>query len=224
MSFHKKKFPLRSFFSHPLTQAFFQRVLFVKKEKDFSVWLTKLLFYLILVIWGLSFFDETHFDVDQYGAMDSFLHYIHLPFHEAGHIIFNPFGEFMGYLGGSLMQCLVPVAIIIYFVREKDNFSASFGLWWLGHSFLDIAPYIYDAWDQTLILLGGGTGRDQPGAHDWRWLLSTMGQLKNYKEIALFTANMGKGILFLSFLWGGTLLGKKFWLKISSKPYTKSLP
>ena len=41
--------------------------------------------------------------------MNSFLHLINLLFHEAGHIIFSPFGQFMTMLGGSLMQVLVPI-------------------------------------------------------------------------------------------------------------------
>lgn len=32
----------------------------------------------------------------------SFLHLIDLPFHEAGHILFSPFGDFLTTLGGSL--------------------------------------------------------------------------------------------------------------------------
>src|SRR5258705_269533 len=39
----------------------------------------------------------------------SFLHLVNLPFHEAGHYIFLPLGEFMTILGGSLMQVIVPI-------------------------------------------------------------------------------------------------------------------
>src|SRR3954462_1087916 len=42
-------------------------------------------------------------------AMNSFVHLINLVFHESGHIIFSPFGEFMTVLGGSLMQILIPL-------------------------------------------------------------------------------------------------------------------
>jgi hypothetical protein len=31
---------------------------------------------------------------------------INLPFHEAGHILFSPFGDFLMTLGGSLTQVL----------------------------------------------------------------------------------------------------------------------
>lgn len=143
--------------------------------------------------------------------MKSFLHNIHLVFHEAGHIIFMPFGEFMGYFGGTLMQLLVPLTVLVYFIRQQNNFAGSVMLWWLGHSLLDIAPYIYDAWDQKLVLLGGSTGRDRPGSHDWNWILSALNRLHRYREIAHTTGGLGKITCLLSFLWGVALLCKQ-WL------------
>jgi hypothetical protein len=43
-------------------------------------------------------------------------------------------------------------------------------------SILDLAPYIYDARDPQLILLGGHTGED--GHHDWIYLLETFDRLQ----------------------------------------------
>lgn len=204
----QNKSSINSFFSHPLVQAFLNRILFVKKQNDPSAFFAKGLLYIVLVIFGLSFFDETNFAEDQYGASDSFLHNINLVFHEAGHWIFGFFGRFIRVFGGTLMQCLIPLIVMIQFLKQKDNFSASVGLWWLGQNFLDIAPYIYDAWDRKLILLGGITGQDHPGSHDWYYLLSTTNRLDSYAEIALLTGNLGKFILFLSFVWGGLILYK----------------
>jgi hypothetical protein len=42
-------------------------------------------------------------------VMDSFLHLPNLVFHEAGHLLMLPFGQFMSVLGGSLFQLLVPL-------------------------------------------------------------------------------------------------------------------
>ena len=204
------KSSINSFFSHPLVQSFLNRVLFVKKQNNPSVFFFKGLLYIVLLVWGLSFFDETNFKEDYYGASDSFLHNINLIFHEAGHWIFAIFGEFIGFFGGTLMQCLIPLIVMIQFLRQRDNFSASVGLWWLGQNFLDIAPYIYDAWDRKLILLGGGTGQDRPGSHDWYYLLGETNNLENYEEIAYFVGYFGKFILFLSFVWGALILYKTF--------------
>ena len=49
------------------------------------------------------------------GVMDSVLHLPNLIFHEAGHILFSPFGRFMTVLGGSLFQVLVPVTCALPF-------------------------------------------------------------------------------------------------------------
>jgi len=46
-----------------------------------------------------------------------FLHLPNLVFHEAGHIILSPFGRFLGVLGGSLMQVLIPCVCAVAFVR-----------------------------------------------------------------------------------------------------------
>ena len=45
-----------------------------------------------------------------------FLDRVDLVFHEAGHLIFGFFGEFIGVLGGSLMQVLIPAIVTGYFI------------------------------------------------------------------------------------------------------------
>ena len=199
---------IKSFFSHPLVQIFLKRILFVEKPIQPNHFFYKCLLYIVLLIWGLSFFDETNFAKNPFGVTTSFLHIINLIFHEAGHIIFGFFGRFIQVLGGSLLQCLIPLIIMIQFLRQKNNFEASIGLWWFGQNLLDISPYIYDAWDKILPLLGGGTGQNRP--HDWYYLLQATNSLDNYAGIASFTANLGKFILLLSFVWGGVVLYKTF--------------
>lgn len=122
-----------------------------------------------LAIWTIQF-ARTPLSDD---AMDSFLHLPDLVFHEAGHIIFSPFGRFMTVLGGSLMQCLVPVIAAIAFVRQEDPFSAAICGWWAGQNLIDLAPYIADARALQLILLGGHTGAEVEG-HDWEFILTQL--------------------------------------------------
>ena len=187
-----------------------KRILFVKNQISLDHFAAKCLIYIVLLIWGFSFFDDTNFAENPNGITSSFLHNINLIFHEAGHWIFSFFGRFILVFGGTLMQCLIPFIVMVQFVRQKDNFEASVGLWWFGENFLDVAPYIYDAWDKKLPLLGGGTGQDRPDTHDWYYLLRATNSLENYAEIAGSVANMGKLIILLSFLWGGMILYKKF--------------
>lgn len=100
-----------------------------------------------------------------------FTHLINLPIHEAGHIIFRLFGEFMGIAGGSLLQILVPVVFFGYFVFYKKPFSASIVLFWVGNNFLDVYVYANDAVVMQLPLLSGLTGAEG-GFHDWNYLLT----------------------------------------------------
>jgi len=122
-----------------------------------------------LAIWTIQF-ARTPLSDD---AMDSFLHLPDLVFHEAGHIIFSPFGRFITVLGGSLMQVLVPVVAAIAFVRQQELFSAAICGWWAGQNLIDLAPYIADARALQLILLGGHTGAEVEG-HDWEYILTQL--------------------------------------------------
>ncbi len=139
-------------------------------------------------------------------AGQSFFHNINLPFHEAGHIIFAFLGDFMRVLGGSLMQVLVPVVCLAAFLKKGDVFAASVALWWTGENFIDIAPYIYDARAQQLILIGGVTGQDVPGYHDWNNILGRLGMLRLDHAIANTSHFFGAALMIAAFLWGGIVL------------------
>jgi hypothetical protein len=51
----------------------------------------------------------------------SFLHVVSLPFHEAGHIFFSPFGDLTTSFGGSLTQVLVPIVCWIAFATSSPD-------------------------------------------------------------------------------------------------------
>jgi len=102
-----------------------------------------------------------------------FMHTVDLMFHEAGHKIFAPFGEFMRVFGGTLMQCLVPIICAVAFFRNRDLFAVAMMGWWLGENLQDVGMYIDDARSLRLMLLGGGTGAEIEG-HDWEHLLTMM--------------------------------------------------
>jgi hypothetical protein len=95
-----------------------------------------------------------------------FLDNVTLIFHEAGHIIFLPFGTFLNIAGGTILQIMIPAVIILYFARNGKMYSASFILFWLGESFLNASVYAADAPYMRLELLGGDTS-----GHDWRGML-----------------------------------------------------
>ncbi|HXV69174.1 MAG TPA: hypothetical protein VD738_09645, partial [Nitrospira sp.] len=131
--------------------------------------------YLLMVWWGCRFI-VAPLDTNYTG--ESVLHLINLPFHEAGHLIFMPFGRFMMFFGGSLGQVVMPVVCLgTFLVKTRDPFGASVALWWTGQNFMDIAPYINDARAMDLILLGGVTGKETDG-HDWNNILTMLGLLE----------------------------------------------
>jgi hypothetical protein len=141
-------------------------------------------------------------------AGNSFLHLVNLPFHEAGHIIFRPFGAFITSLGGTLGQLLMPsICMGVLLIKTRDPFGASVALWWTGENFLDIAPYMNDARAGQLPLLGGNFGHSAPyGFHDWQYLLTESGLLQYDHVLAKAVFVMGSAIMLLSLLWSGLLL------------------
>lgn len=112
-----------------------------------------------------------------------FMHLIHLPIHEAGHIIFMILGRFMTVAGGSLFQVIVPIVFFGYFVYHEKPFSASIILFWVGSAILDVYIYANDAVVMQLVLLGGLTG-SEGGAHDWNYLLTETGLIDSTPVIA----------------------------------------
>ncbi len=134
------------------------------------------------------------------------LHSINLVFHEAGHILFSPLGRFLQVLGGSLGQLLVPAVVMIAFVWQRDRFGAAVGLWWLGESLLDLAPYINDARAGQLPLLGGVTGSEVADYHDWEVLLTQLGLLEHDQLLARLAFAAGSALMLLAMLWGSWLL------------------
>lgn len=147
----------------------------------------------------------------------SVMHYVNLPFHEAGHVIFMPLGGFMQVLGGTLMQLLMPLAALLtLLLKQRDAFGASVAGWWLGQNLLDIAPYISDARAGRLPLLGGVTGSQAPFFHDWHNILATLGWLEHDVFLARASFALGAAVICGSLLWGGFCLATQL-KKVSAK-------
>ena len=160
--------------------------------------------YAAFFVWGWSFILAT-MESNEIGR--SFMHNIDLVFHEAGHVVFRPFGRFLMILGGSLGQLLMPaIAMLVLLWKNRDPFGASIGLWWVAQSMMDLAPYINDARSGSLMLLGGVTGSDMPGVHDWRNILSDLGMLQYDNRIARITDTFGELLMLVAFVWGGYIL------------------
>lgn len=158
----------------------------------------RLVFLLLLAYWTWRFLAYPMRE-DVIGA--SFLHLTNLPFHEAGHIIFSFFGDFMTTLGGSLTQVLVPIVCGIAFLTTSPNpFGAAVMGWWAGENLLDVAIYINDARALQLTLIGGHTGAEVEG-HDWERILTMTNALHLDHRIANIAQAAGGLLMVACLAW-----------------------
>lgn len=185
----------------------FEQLVYVEPRTDSMLFWGRAALYAAFVVWGF-YFISLDLRTNEIGA--SFMHRINLVFHEAGHMIFMPFGQFMHILGGSLGQLLMPAIVIgVLVVKNCDNFGASIGLWWFGQSLKDLGPYINDARDLQLQLLTGHS-QDVPETHDWANILIDLGLIMREKKIALGADIIGSLTILLALAWGGYMLLKQY--------------
>ena len=184
------------------------RLLYVESRPDAMVFWGRVAIFAALFVWGWYFILLNYRSAE---IMGSFLHRVDLVFHEAGHVFFMPFGQFMAILGGTLGQLIMPIVVIVaLIVTSNDTFGGSVGLWWLGQSLMDCAPYIADARALQLQLVGGGTGADRPGAHDWENILLDLNMIQHDTKIAACVHVLGALVMLLAFAWGAYILSRQY--------------
>jgi len=171
----------------------------VPERIDPIVFWARALTFVVFFVWGWWFI-FTGGDWTKIGS--SFLHNINLPFHEFGHVLFGFLGHFMGILGGSLFQVMMPLIVMAVFLRQRDNFEAAIMLWWTGQNFIDLSPYISDAEYRGLPLIAG-MGED---SHDWGNLLSMLGVADKAYIYGKFSFSLGVAIILASFIWAAYVL------------------
>ncbi|MEP7155944.1 MAG: zinc ribbon domain-containing protein [Betaproteobacteria bacterium] len=179
-----------------------EAVRYIPPRIDPATWWARATLLLLLGPWGLRLMWMDHRDGQLF---TSFLHGPLLVFHEAGHVIFRLFGEFMMVAGGTLAQLLMPAIMCgALLLKNRDPFAAAIGLWLFGVSVLDVAPYMYDALHPQLTLLNGSTG--EQGGHDWMYLLGETGLIKRAQGLGWLTHKLGAAIVLLSLYWAGWVL------------------
>lgn len=127
----------------------------------------------------------------------TFLDRVDLIAHEAGHLLFGYFGQFMLVIGGTLGQLLVPVGIAIYFATRREFYSAAVVTFWLGQNLFNISVYMKDAaaMELPLVSIGGGDS-----IHDWNWLLLKFNILAWDQTIGNTIFGMGVLVVMISVL------------------------
>ncbi|HKP71979.1 MAG TPA: hypothetical protein VJT82_03510 [Pyrinomonadaceae bacterium] len=122
------------------------------------------------------------YDVYQWHLIDG----VNLVIHEAGHVVFMPFGGLVTVAGGSLFQVIVPAVFVGYFCWRGQTYSAALVLFWVGESLLNVSVYAGDALAMQLPLLGG-----DDSIHDWNYLLGSTGLLPSTRKVALVIRVVG---------------------------------
>lgn len=131
---------------------------------------------------------------------------INLIFHEAGHTFLLPFGQTFHFLGGTIGQLAVPVALATYFFfSQRDVFASLVCFWWVGQNLVNIAYYIADAPYQRIQLIGG--------THDWAFLLGQWNLVGSSELIGGGVRLVGFGVMLSTLAVLGCLsLVSKSWL------------
>ena len=163
-----------------------------------SFWFRLICFVAMVILSVPIFFIEDQAWVVQ------FLQSINLLVHEAGHEVFRIFGNHLILsFGGSFFQCFMPLVFCFaLWIKPRDLFGASIGLWWSFENMMDVVPYVADALPMKLLLINGVTGAESPyGFHDWNYILTELGYIIYYEEIARTLAIIGKVGIAVSILW-----------------------
>jgi len=117
-----------------------------------------------------------------------------LAFHEAGHPLFSLISHRLTVYGGTLMQLLLPLVVLVSFYRQRATFSCAFAVLWLGENLFNIAVYMADARVQLLPLVGNGE-------HDWTEIFSRWEVLQWDTGIAGLVRLLGWLLIFAAGMW-----------------------
>jgi hypothetical protein len=133
-------------------------------------------------------------------TMPRFLDRVDLVIHEAGHLFFRWFGEFLQVCGGTIGQLFVPAAFTVYFFLRREFFSSSVTLFWCGQSLLNVSVYVKDAQAMVLPLVSLGGGENT--VHDWNYILSRVGLLRWDHAIGNMVYLLGVLVMIAAVAWG----------------------
>ncbi len=121
------------------------------------------------------------------------LAFVNLGFHELGHLVCYLVafvGPVVTAAAGSVMQCLVPVGLAVYFVAwRRDRLAGAACLAWAATNFQEASVYIADAPFEELQLIGG--------EHDWAAVLGPEHLNRLHDAGSIASTVRGTGIVVL---------------------------
>jgi hypothetical protein len=175
----------------------------------------------VFALYTVVIFHDTNIAYGDLGGV--FLAKAILPWHEAGHVIFRLFGQFMAILGGTLGQHLFPIVLgVALLVKRRDPFGASLAFWLLGYSMIYTGWYMHDAGDPQAMMVSGVSSAESDG-HDFVNIFSAMGAwwLLHAIGIGIFVGRLGEIMMCAGLGWGVYMV----WLqksRLSDSPFAES--
>jgi len=95
-------------------------------------------------------------------------------FHEFGHIVFGIAGLFIGVLGGTVAQLILPAGVMASSVWRRNVYGFTFGGFWVGMNLVNIGIYMADARAKALTLFSPAGLFGEETLHDWEYLFGTL--------------------------------------------------
>ena len=202
---------------------FFARwLLYVPPEVSKANWYARIAAVALFSLYTVKIFRDTHIYYGDLGG--HFLTMALLPWHEAGHVFFRPFGNFMTSLGGTIGQHLFPIVLGIALLwKRRDSFGAALAFWLLGFSMIYTGWYMHDAGDPQAMMVSGKSSAEDDG-HDFVNIFSDMGGwwILNATKIGVFVGRGGQGMMCVGLAWAAYLV----WLQkaqLSDSPFAEAV-
>ncbi len=95
---------------------------------------------------------------------------IDLFIHEGGHFFFGFMGRMIYFMGGSMMQVVLPSLAVWVFLKSGLR-TLTGTLYWLGQNLVNVSIYIGDAPYRRLPLISDSA------IHDWDWIFNHVGNM-----------------------------------------------
>jgi hypothetical protein len=104
--------------------------------------------------------------------------------HEGGHFFFGFMGRLIYFMGGSLMQVVLPSLAIWVFLKSGTRTLIG-TLYWLGQNLVNVSVYIGDAPYRRLPLISDSA------IHDWNWIFRDLGNMELAGPVSTFVLVLG---------------------------------
>ena len=162
---------------------------------------------LLLLLWLGAILVYLWQDPPQRGLFDwpNLFSGINLGIHELGHIVCAPLGMFVGVLGGSLVQCLAPLAGMATLHRQSDYFGLAICGGWLSTNLFGVGTYMADAQARQLPLVSPFSGHP---LHDWNYLFTSLDWLGACEGLGFLMKILATLVMGLSIGFGSWLVWK----------------